>query len=292
MVGCKVTITLAGARTWRDAMNQPTLAVHAMPGRSGLACRNVFFSWDEDRGSVTEVLQDISFTTKPGEFVSLVGPSGCGKSTLLYIFSGLWKADRGIVTVGDQKVTEPRREIGMVFQEHGLFPWLTVKGNVEFSLKRRGVPKTERKVRSEDVLRRVGLLQVAKKFPHQLSGGMKQRVSIARVLAGDPDYILMDEPFAALDYQTRYMMQKFLIEVWEQFSKTIVFVTHHIDEALTLSDRIFLMTSRPGRIIEEITVDLPRPRDITSVSFNDYRIRIASHLEQEVSKAFREQDPA
>lgn len=258
--------------------------------RNGLTCRDVFFSWEDRTHGITRVLENITFSTKLGEFVSIVGPSGCGKSTLLNILGGLLRADRGVVTVGDQEVTEPRREVGIVFQEHGLFPWLTVRGNVEFTLKRRGMGRLPRKERAIDILRKVGLLDFAKKFPHQLSGGMRQRVSIARVLAGDPDYMLMDEPFAALDYQTRFMMQRFLTEIWEQFSKTIVFVTHHIDEAITLSDRILLMTARPGRIIEEINVDLPRPRDTTSREFNDYRIRITTHLEQEVEKAFHEQE--
>ncbi len=270
--------------------NEPQRRLELPVSRNGLVCHGVYFSWEDRSHGITEVLQDITFSTKPGEFVSVVGPSGCGKTTLLNILSGLSHPDRGTITVGEEQVTGPRREIGIVFQEHSLFPWLTVRGNVEFGLKRRGIPHAERRERSADVLKRVGLLQVVKKYPHQLSAGMRQRVAIARVLANDPDYVLMDEPFAALDYQTRFMMQKFLVEVWEQFSKTILFVTHQVDEAIVLSDRILLLSARPGRIIEEIKVDLPRPRDTTSPEFNDYRIRITNHLVQEVSKAFQEQD--
>jgi NitT/TauT family transport system ATP-binding protein len=173
----------------------------------------------------------------------------------------------------------------MVFQEHSLFPWLDVEKNVAFGLQMRGTRLDERWRRGREVLERVKLVRFAKHYPHQLSGGMKQRVAIARALVGNPEFILMDEPFAALDFQTRVLMQQFLLEVWAGFKSTILFVTHHIDEAILLADRVVVMSAAPGRVLEEVTIGLPRPRSMTDPDFNGYRVRLTSHMEREVMRA-------
>ncbi len=221
--------------------------------------------------------------------MSVIGPSGCGKSTLLNLLCGLQTPTTGEILLRGENLDGHRKEIGMVFQDYGLFPWLNVQHNVEFGMRINGAPVAERKAQTQEILTKVGLRAARRKFPHQLSGGMKQRVCIARVLANDSQYLLMDEPFGALDQQTRLLMQRFLLEVWRQFGKTILFVTHQVEEALMLSERIFLMTTHPGMFVEEIKVALPYPRDATSQAFNDYRLHIATHLEKEVLKGFSEQ---
>ncbi len=173
----------------------------------------------------------------------------------------------------------------MVFQDHSLFPWLSVKDNVGFGLAMKKVPKPERDERVAKMLSRVRLSKFADHRPHQLSGGMKQRVAIARALVESPEFIMMDEPFAALDFQTRVLMQRFLLEVWSEFKPTIIFVTHHIDEAVLLADRVVVMSAGPGRIVEEVRIDLPRPRRMTDPGFNDYRTRLTETLEREVMRA-------
>ena len=173
----------------------------------------------------------------------------------------------------------------MVFQEHSLFPWLNVEQNVAFGLKTQGVRQDERWRRGREVLERVKLVKFAKHYPHQLSGGMKQRVAIARALVGNPEFILMDEPFAALDFQTRVLMQQFLLEIWAGFKSTILFVTHQIDEAVLLADRVMVMSAAPGAVLEEIKIDLPRPRSMTDPDFNGYRVRLTAHMEREVMRA-------
>jgi NitT/TauT family transport system ATP-binding protein len=198
-------------------------------------------------------LDDVSLSIKDGEFVSLIGPSGCGKSTLLAILAGLDRPTRGGVSGGGK--------VGMVFQEAALFPWRTVRDNVAFGLQMRGVSKTDRHARADDALRLVHLSRFADAFPHQLSGGMRQRAAIARALVTDPDVLLMDEPFGALDAQTRALLQVELLTVHQATGKTVVFVTHGLDEALELSDRIVLMSARPGRILADLRVDAARPRD-------------------------------
>jgi NitT/TauT family transport system ATP-binding protein len=174
----------------------------------------------------------------------------------------------------------------MLFQEHSLFPWLSVEDNVAFGLTVRGVARGDRRARAREVLQRVGLTAFARHFPHQLSGGMKQRVAIARALVTDPALLLMDEPFASLDFQTRLLMQRFLLEVWEGFGKTIFFVTHQIDEAILLADRIYVMSASPGRILDHVKVALPRPRTYTSPEFNEYRVQLTAELEREVMQAY------
>lgn len=206
------------------------------------------------------VLDNFNLQVREGEFLSILGPSGCGKSTFLNILAGLDKHDNGQILVDNEPIKDRSFDRGMVFQGYALLPWRTVLENLEIGLEIRGVGKKERKAQAQYYLSLVGLSPFANQYPHQLSGGMKQRVAIARVLAYRPDLLLMDEPFAALDAQTRETLQIELIRIWEADKKTIVFITHSIDEAILLSDRVAVMTARPGHIKEIIDIDLPRPR--------------------------------
>lgn len=207
-----------------------------------------------------ETLHDVSFAVAPGEFVCLLGPSGCGKSTLLGALAGHLPASQGHLRVDGSDISGPAPERGLVFQHHTLFPWLRVLDNVAFGLKMQGVARAERHRRAREMLALVGLDGFEDRYPSQLSGGMQQRVEIARVLINQPRVLLMDEPFGALDALTRLHMQELLLDVWSRIRTTVVFITHDIDEALFLADRILVMSPRPGRIIEELTLDFPRPR--------------------------------
>ena len=206
-------------------------------------------------------LNDLSLHVEKKEFCVIVGPSGCGKSSLLYLIAGLQDRTGGDIRVGARTIFEPGADRGMVFQAYTLFPWLTVGENVEFGPKRKGVAPRQRKDIVERYLSEVGLAKFRDHYPSQLSGGMKQRVAIARALANDPEVLLMDEPFGALDSQTRHQMQKLLLRVWEHSKKTVLFVTHDIDEAILLGDRVLVMSGRPGLIKKEIRVDFERPRN-------------------------------
>ena len=230
-------------------------------------------------------LQDINLAIQQGEFISLLGPSGCGKSTLLKIMGGLLNASQGTIEIDGKKVTKPGPERAFVFQDYALFPWLTVEANVEFGLEARGVPLAKRREVSGELLKVVGLQEFAKKYPHHLSGGMKQRVSIARALAVDPEILLMDEPFGALDAQTRSTMQEELLRIWKVYRKTVVFVTHSIEESIYLSDRIVIMTARPGRIKAVITVEGDRPRDMTAPAMIEMRRQVRAILGEEIDRA-------
>lgn len=242
------------------------------------------------RGSnraATAVLDGFDLEIPSGQFVSLLGPSGCGKSTFLNILAGLDTYNGGTVLVDGKQVDGVNQKIGVVFQAYALFPWLTAQKNVEAGLKIRGVGRAERKERAAAVLKTVGLEAAASRLPHQLSGGMRQRVAIARVLAYDPEILVFDEPFAALDAQTREFLQGELLRIWEvgETKKTILFVTHSIDEAIFLSDRIAVMTRAPGKVKTLIDIDLPRPRDSevrNSEDFAHIRARVAKVLEEEV----------
>lgn len=205
-------------------------------------------------------LDGLSLGVKPNEFAVIVGPSGCGKSSLLYLIAGLEDLTAGTITVGGQPVAGPGADRGMVFQGYTLFPWLTVAQNVAYGPRRRGVSEAERKRLVDHYLAEVGLTAFASHYPAQLSGGMKQRVAIARALANDPAVLLMDEPFGALDSQTRHTMQRLLLRVWDHSHKTVLFVTHDIEEAILLADRVFVMSGRPGQIRKVLTVDFARPR--------------------------------
>jgi NitT/TauT family transport system ATP-binding protein len=207
-----------------------------------------------------DAVQDVSLAIAPGEFVCVLGPSGCGKSTLLGALAGHWTPSRGSIHVDGAPVAGPHPDRGLVFQQHTLFPWKKVLDNVAFGLKMQGVGRRERRERARELLGLVGLAGFEDRYPVQLSGGMQQRVEIARVLINHPRVMLMDEPFGALDAQTRLKMQELLLDVWTRVNTTIVFITHDIDEALFLADRILVMSPRPGRIIDDIRLDFERPR--------------------------------
>ncbi len=228
-----------------------------------LAIRGLSVVFTRRRGGSVTAVENLSLGVREEEFVSIVGPSGCGKSTLLRIVAGLIRPTSGEVMLDDRPVEGPGADRGMVFQSYTLFPWLTVQGNVEFGLRLRGRPPEERREIAHRYLDLVGLRGTEPAYPKELSGGMQQRVAIARAMANEPAILLMDEPFGALDAQTRSVMQELLLRVWEQTHKTVLFVTHDIDEAILLSDRIYVMTTRPGRIKTEVAVTLPRPREVS-----------------------------
>jgi NitT/TauT family transport system ATP-binding protein len=229
-------------------------------------------------------IEDISLDVSDGEFVCIVGPSGCGKSTLLFILAGLERPTAGTVLVNGRAVRKPSRNRGMLFQQLALFPWRTTRQNVEFGLELRGVGRAERTRLSQRWLGIMGLEGFAHVFPHQLSGGMQQRVAIARLLVNEPEILLMDEPFAALDAQTRMLLGEELVRVWQQHRKTVLFVTHSVDEAIMLGDRVEVMTARPGRIKISLRIDLPRPRDPAEDAFNVVRRRVLALVREEVAK--------
>ena len=233
-------------------------------------------------------LDNVSLSVPDKQFAVIVGPSGCGKSSLLDIVAGLKRATSGICTVDGENVTKPGRQRGMVFQNYSLFPWLTVQKNVEFGLKLCNIPQRERADIAKFYIDAVGLGGFENSFATQLSGGMKQRVAIARAMANDPEVLLMDEPFGALDSQTRTVMQQLLLKVWEKDSKTVIFVTHDIEEALFLGDIIYVMSARPGRFIDKITVPLPRPRHyelFATPEFLALKGRIHATLHPEAAQA-------
>jgi NitT/TauT family transport system ATP-binding protein len=229
-----------------------------------------------------EALHDINLSIRENEFVCFIGPSGCGKTTLLRIIAGLEKASSGTVTLAGDPITGPGPERGMVFQEYSLFPWRTVLENISFGPELKGVLTAEREAKSRQYLKMVGLERFEARYPHELSGGMKQRVAIARALVNDPRALLMDEPFGALDAQTRNIMQSELLRIWEEEKKTVVFVTHSVDEAIYLADRIVIMSARPGRIKDIIEINIPRPRNRTSPDVNLIRDRILCDLRSEI----------
>jgi nitrate ABC transporter ATP-binding subunit len=226
--------------------------------------------YEAGNGAV-EALRGISLTIRKGEFICLLGASGCGKSTLLRIIAGFEKATRGSVAVYGVDVTGPGPDRGMVFQDYALFPWLTVRDNIRFGPLHRHAPGKQITEIAERFLAMVGLTPFADRYPHQLSGGMKQRVAIARVLANDADILLMDEPFGALDALTRGKLQEELIEIWRTTKLTVIFVTHSVEEAVLLADHIVVMTAGPGRVESQVTIPLPRPRDVSSPEFNVLR---------------------
>ena len=221
--------------------------------------RDVCVSFGSGRTAV-EAVKRVSLHVVPGEFVSIIGPSGCGKSTLLNAVAGFTLPASGVVMLDGVPVKGPGSDRGVVFQQYSLFPWMTVRKNVEFGLKMQGMPLAERETQARTLLGLAGLLAFENHYPSQLSGGMKQRVGIVRALATSPQVLLMDEPFGALDAQTRSVMQEILTNMWQRLRLSVLFITHDIEEAIFLSDRIYVMTARPGRIKAELKVDLPRPR--------------------------------
>ena len=225
-------------------------------------------------GRALEILDIARFAAREGEFITVIGPSGCGKSTFLHIMGGFISADRGAIRVYGRNVSGPGPDRGMMFQEFALFPWKTVAGNVAWGLETQGVPRAEIEAVVQRQLEMTGLADFRNHYPAELSGGMKQRVALARVLAFDPKVLLMDEPFGALDAQTREAMQEEVMRLWARTRKTIVFVTHDIEEAVYLGDRVVVLTARPGRIREEVAIELPRPRELDikkSARCHEYR---------------------
>ena len=241
-------------------------------------------------GNGMEILQEINLSIADGEFVCLVGPSGCGKSTLIYLIAGLEEPTSGRVLVDGQPVQGPGRDRVVVFQESALFPWLTVRGNVEFGLKMAGLPAQDRREKSDKYLRMVHLTRFADFYPHQLSGGMKQRAAIARALAMDPKILLMDEPFAALDAQTRRLLHEELLEIWQETGKTIFFVTHNVREATVLGDKVVTISARPGRIKRGYAIHLPRPRRESDPHLIVIQQRILLSLQEEIAKVVKDED--
>jgi NitT/TauT family transport system ATP-binding protein len=238
-------------------------------------------------GDVTAI-ERIDLQVADGEFVSVLGPSGCGKSTFLFMVAGFEAPTGGRISVAGEPVTRPGPDRGVVFQEYALFPWLTVLDNVAYGLREQGMDRREREEIARRYVAQVGLEGFADRRPHELSGGMRQRVALARVLAIRPHILLMDEPFGALDEQTRFLLQEALLRIWERERKTVIFVTHSLEEAVFLSDRVVVMTARPGRVKEIVSVDLPRPRERTSEDFNTIRRRLAKAIQDEVLAAQRD----
>ena len=225
-----------------------------------------------------EALRDANLVVEKGEFVCLIGASGCGKSTLLRIVAGFEPPSAGEALMWDKPISGPAPDRGMVFQDYGLFPWLSVRQNIGFGPASRGLPKAELRTLVDRFVDMVGLSRFADAYPHQLSGGMKQRVAIARVLANDAEMVLMDEPFGALDAMTRERLQDELLDIWQRTKLTVLFVTHSIEEAIFLADRVVVMEPGPGRIASEHRIELPRPRDVSSPEFNAVRRDLSARL--------------
>ena len=245
---------------------------------------------DRRTKSTVRALDEINLEVQKGEIICILGPSGCGKSTLLNIVAGFLPPSGGEVRVDGRPVIEPGPDRGFVFQEFALFPWRTVLENVEFGPVLKGMEKADRHARALELIQRIHLTGFEDKFPFELSGGMKQRVGIARALANDPEVLLMDEPFGALDAQTRRVMQEELLKLLGETKKTVLFVTHAIDEAIVLADRVVVMTARPGQVKALLGVDLPRPRERTSPEFNELYRMMDDLIRVEVEKSLEVQD--
>jgi NitT/TauT family transport system ATP-binding protein len=274
------------------------MSVATEPQTLGLDIQGITHEFTR-HGETMTVCEDIHFDVRPGEFLSIVGPSGCGKTTLLRIVGGLIKASAGTVTIGGEPVAGPGPDRGFVFQQDSLFPWRTLKANVRFGLEAQGARggrgglsrgqwRKESDARAQAAIELVGLKDFAGHYPHELSGGMRQRANLARAIAIGPRVLLMDEPFSALDAQTREIMQAELLHIWRQNQTTVLFITHQIDEAVYLSDRVVVMSARPGRVRDVVEVDLPRPRDLhvkRTPEFLTYTDRIWRQIEQEARQA-------
>jgi len=254
-------------------------------GRNTLIQINNLSKVFEQKQQRTEALRDVTLEVYEGEFLCIIGPTGCGKTTLLRIVAGLESPTQGEISLKGKRITRPGADRGLVFQEFALFPWRTTWKNIEFGLEITRLPPDKRREIVERYVKLVGLQGFQNALPRQLSSGMKQRVAIARALANDPKVLLMDEPFGSLDAQTRNIMQKELLTIWEQTKKTVVFVTHSVDEAVYLADRIVVLAARPGTVKRIVEVNLPRPRDRTDEGFYTVRRPLLQELETEVEKA-------
>jgi ABC-type nitrate/sulfonate/bicarbonate transport system ATPase subunit len=264
-------------------------APNALVASGKLRIDNVALQFLSKSGASVVALDNVSLDVADKEFSVIVGPSGCGKTSLLRLVAGLIEPTEGAIYLEGVRVTGPGRDRGMVFQSYTLFPWLTVQNNVEFGLKIRGVPRERRQRIAARFISQVGLEGFEELYPQQLSGGMMQRVALARALANDPAVLLMDEPFGALDSQTRSLMQELLLDIWQRSSKTVLFITHDIDESILLGDRVYVMTARPGRIKEMVEIILPRPRTVdvlTSDAFMALKRRIMRSIHEEAVRSF------
>lgn len=257
-----------------------------------LVADDIVVRFQTPEGPVTAV-DNVSLKVRPGEFLSVIGPSGCGKSTLFNVIGGLLSNHQGVVSVAGETITGPHKSIGMVFQEESTFPWRTVADNVSFPLELIGMPKAKRAERARHFIRLVGLDGFANRYPGELSGGMRQRVSLARTLASEPKILLMDEPFAALDEQTRLLLGDKVLQIQQQLKQTTLLITHNITEAVQMSDRILVMTYRPGKVKRLVEIKLPRPRTseiVSSDDFGRYVAQIWSDLREEATKGLKDDE--
>jgi ABC-type nitrate/sulfonate/bicarbonate transport system ATPase subunit len=252
-----------------------------------IAARSVSKSFIDQNGARVDAIANVDLTIEEREFAALIGPSGCGKSTFLYMLAGFEKASTGEIVLNGRRIDGPGSDRGIVFQEYVLFPWLTVEGNIRFGPLMQKMPAERIDAGVKSLVSLVGLKGFERAYPHTLSGGMQQRVAIARALAYDPDVLLMDEPFGSLDAQTKRRMIRDFIAIWESTHKTVVFVTHSVEEALLLADKIYLFSARPSRIKQVFQVSLPRPRDIASPEFIELEKTLLSSLDEEVEKMMR-----
>ena len=255
-----------------------------------ICCINVDKTWGADTDRAVEAVKGFNLDVGKNEFIVLLGPSGGGKSTLLYLIAGLEELTAGQIKSHGRRVVGPDSDRSLIFQESSLYPWLSITQNVAFGLKLRGMAKDERRSIAMQLLNKVGLGGFEEKRPDELSGGMRQRAAVARALAMEPSVLLMDEPFAALDVQTRSKLQDFLIQIWRDSGASVLFVTHHIDEAIALADRVVVFTARPGTIKSIVPIELPRPRDHRDPVLRDLRDQLIELLADEVDRAFAEQE--
>jgi NitT/TauT family transport system ATP-binding protein len=257
-----------------------------------LTAEDVSVRFETPEGPITAV-DNVSFTVQQGEFLSIIGPSGCGKSTLFNVIGGLLSQHEGMVRVGGETISGPHKSIGMVFQEESTFPWRNVTDNVAFPLELTGMPHGKRIERARHFIKMVGLDGFERRYPGELSGGMRQRVSLARTLASEPKILLMDEPFAALDEQTRLLLGDKVLQIQQQLKQTTLLITHNITEAVQMSDRILVMTYRPGKVKRIVNIDLPRPRTsdiVGSEEFGRYVAKIWNDLREEASRGLRDEE--
>lgn len=257
-----------------------------------LVAEDIIVRFDTPEGPLTAV-DNVSFEVRQGEFLSVIGPSGCGKSTLFNVIGGLLSSHEGIVSVAGETISGPHKSIGMVFQEESTFPWRTVTDNVAFPLELVGMPKAKRVERARHFISLVGLDGFENRYPGELSGGMRQRVSLARTLASEPKILLMDEPFAALDEQTRLLLGDKVLQIQQQLKQTTLLITHNITEAVQMSDRILVMTYRPGKLKRVVEINLPRPRTskiVGSEAFGRYVAQIWNDLREEANRGMRDEE--